>query len=100
MQSYPLKVGDEVAGVLFINYKTPHKFTPHQHQQLTLFVNSVAMAIYNVWLFAEERRRTEMARVRKYIQRDAGPAKDPPGGGRQSPRAHRRHQQFDLPLEQ
>jgi len=60
---FPLRVGDEVVGVLFVNYRTPYRFQPNDREMLTLFANQAALALNNARLFQEERRSATMARI-------------------------------------
>lgn len=44
----PLKVGDKVVGVMFVNFRTPQSFTDSQRMLITLFANQAALAIQNL----------------------------------------------------
>lgn len=60
---FPLKVRDEVLGVLFINYRAPYKFQPSDHELIALFASQAAVAIKNAHLFQEEQQRVTLARI-------------------------------------
>jgi GAF domain-containing protein/two-component sensor histidine kinase len=56
---FPLKVGDKVIGVLFVNYRGPHKFEPEEIETLVSFGNLAAVAIENANLIEQERQRAD-----------------------------------------
>jgi GAF domain-containing protein len=60
----PLKVGDRRVGVLFVNYRTPHRFTPDEVAYITLFADQAAVAIRNAQLFDELRKTKSMVGAR------------------------------------
>lgn len=47
-----LDVGTEVVGILFVNYRKAHSFTPDEQRAVRLFANQAAMAIHNTRQFA------------------------------------------------
>ena len=55
----PLKAGEEIVGVMFVNYRTPQSFTAEQREQIELFANQAAVALHNTRLFEREKRRLE-----------------------------------------
>lgn len=59
----PLVVGKQVVGVLFINFRTPHRFLKSDQELLALYAGQAAAAIMNAQLFEEEQRRTTMAQI-------------------------------------
>lgn len=54
----PLKSGDQVIGIVFVNYRTPHPFSPQEQEALLLFATQAAIAIQNARRY-EELRRTK-----------------------------------------
>lgn len=64
---FPLKIGDEVMGVLFVNYRNPYKFLESDRELLSLFASQAALAIKNARLFREEQRRVIMAQIAKTL---------------------------------
>lgn len=55
-----LRVGEEVVGVMFANYRTPHDFHEQERKVLETFANYAAIAIQNARLFERgERRRMQ-----------------------------------------
>jgi GAF domain-containing protein len=59
----PLIVGDQVVGVLFINFRTPHRFLQSDQELLALYAGQAAAAIMNAELFEAEQRRSTMAQI-------------------------------------
>jgi hypothetical protein len=51
----PLTIGDNVIGVLFVNYRTPQSFTDEQRRLIELFANQAAIAIKYVQMIAEQK---------------------------------------------
>lgn len=49
----PLMAGEEVLGVLFVNYRTPRTFSQEQKRLIELFASQAAIAIRNARLFQE-----------------------------------------------
>lgn len=56
---FPLKVGDKVIGVLFVNYREPHKFEPEEVETLVSFGNLAAVAINNARLFNQTQEQVK-----------------------------------------
>lgn len=46
--AFPLRIGNEPVGVMFVNYRTSQTFTEEQRQLIELFANQAAIAIKNV----------------------------------------------------
>ncbi|HPO87490.1 MAG TPA: GAF domain-containing protein [Candidatus Hydrogenedentes bacterium] len=55
----PLRVGDSKVGVMFINYRTYHRFTADETTNIELFANQAAVAIRNAQLHDETERRAK-----------------------------------------
>ncbi len=51
-----LKVGAQVVGFLFANYRTRHEFTPAEKQAIELFAAQAALVVENARAFAELKR--------------------------------------------
>lgn len=52
--AFPLRAeGDEV-GVMFINYRDQHRFTPEELSNIALFAHQAALAIHNAQLYEEK----------------------------------------------
>ncbi|MBM3300261.1 MAG: GAF domain-containing protein, partial [Deltaproteobacteria bacterium] len=51
----PLKVADEIVGVMFVNYRTPKAFGAHHRRMIETFANYAAIAIQNARLFDQVR---------------------------------------------
>jgi GAF domain-containing protein/anti-sigma regulatory factor (Ser/Thr protein kinase) len=58
----PLSVDGEPVGVLFINYRTPQRFTDEQQVLIRLFASQAAVAIRNARLFQQREVLQEIAR--------------------------------------
>ncbi len=52
----PLRVGDHRVGVMFVNYRTRHRFTADELTSFALFANQAAVAIHNAQLFEAEQQ--------------------------------------------
>ncbi len=52
----PLKVGRDVLGVVFVNYREPHHFTSDEQDIIQMFANDAAIAIYNASLFEQTKK--------------------------------------------
>lgn len=52
-----LRVRDRNVGVMFINYRTPHRFTADELLTIELFANQAAVAIHNAQVYDEAQRR-------------------------------------------
>jgi GAF domain-containing protein/ActR/RegA family two-component response regulator len=55
-----LRFGKHRVGVMFINYRTPHRFTDNEIQDALQFANQAAVAIHNAQLHDEIRKRAEV----------------------------------------
>ncbi len=55
----PLKVMGQKVGVMFVNYRTRHRFTADELSNIELFANQAAVAIHNAQLHDETRKRAE-----------------------------------------
>jgi PAS domain S-box-containing protein len=53
----PLRVGSESVGVMFINYRTTHRFTNDDRTNVELFANQAGVAIRNAQLYQELQER-------------------------------------------
>lgn len=53
----PLKIGDESVGVLFVNDRSPHKFTENEQRNIELFANQAAVAIGNARLYQQVQKQ-------------------------------------------
>jgi GAF domain-containing protein/ActR/RegA family two-component response regulator len=53
----PLKVGDRKVGVMFVNYRSRHRFTADELTNINLFAHQAAVAIRNAQLYEETTRR-------------------------------------------
>jgi GAF domain-containing protein len=60
---FPLVVDKQVVGVLFINYRTPHRFLQSELELLSLFAGQAAVAIMKAHHFEEEQRRATVAQI-------------------------------------
>jgi len=54
-----LRSGDERFGVMFINYRSPHRFTYDEIQDALQFANQAAVAIRNAQLYERIKRQSE-----------------------------------------
>jgi len=63
MAAIPLTVGDEVVGVLFVNYRSPQTFPPEQREMIQLFAGQAAAAIRNAQLFQQLEVLNEVGRT-------------------------------------
>jgi PAS domain S-box-containing protein len=50
-----LKVGKEIVGIMFINYRAPHQFNDEERQIIEIFASYIAIAIQNVKHIAEKK---------------------------------------------
>lgn len=60
-----LKVGQEIVGVMFINYRTPHEFDIDERQIIDIFASYIALAIQNVMHFSEKKTTDTMNTIGK-----------------------------------
>ena len=54
-----LRVGDEVIGILFVNFRAPHEFGDDERRAIGLFANQAAIAIQNARLYENLEREVE-----------------------------------------
>lgn len=59
----PLKVGDRKVGVMFVNYRSHHRFTADELINIELFANQAAVAIRNAQLYQAEQRYGQALRA-------------------------------------
>ena len=52
----PLRVRERKAGVIFVNFRSPHRFTPDEVATIQLFADQAAVAIRNAQLYQVEQR--------------------------------------------
>lgn len=57
--AFPLKIGDEILGVMNIATRQPHQFDEHEQRVLNLFADEAAIAVKNAQLFEATRRQLE-----------------------------------------
>jgi len=55
-----LKAGDQRVGVMFVNYRSPHRFTSDELDTLMLFADQAAVAIQNAHLYGELEQRARI----------------------------------------
>ncbi len=60
-----LKVGQEIVGVMFINYRVPHEFNRDERQIIEIFASYIAIAIQNVIHVSEKRTADTMNAIGK-----------------------------------
>ncbi len=53
----PLKVGERKVGVMFVNYRSSHRFTTDELTNIELFANQASVAIRNAQLYDELQKR-------------------------------------------
>lgn len=53
----PLKVEQQKVGIMFVNYRSVHRFTNDERKNIELFANQAAVAIRNARLLADIRHR-------------------------------------------
>jgi PAS domain S-box-containing protein len=56
----PLKVEDHKVGVMFVNYRSRHRFTNDELTNIGLFANQAAVAIRNAQLYRKSQERAAM----------------------------------------
>jgi len=54
----PLKFGEQVVGVMFVNYRAFHPFPPQEQEALLLFATQAALAVQNARQFEQIKRKT------------------------------------------
>ena len=55
----PLKIGDEKVGIMFVNYRTHHRFTQEERTYIELSAHQAAVAIRNAQLYEGQQRRAD-----------------------------------------
>jgi GAF domain-containing protein len=55
----PLQVGDRKVGVMFVNFRSSHRFTADESANIELFANQAAVAIRNAQLHSEIQKRAD-----------------------------------------
>jgi len=55
-----LRFGERRVGVMFVNYRTPHRFTQDEIDDALLFANQAAVAIHNAQLYEEIQKRAKV----------------------------------------
>lgn len=66
----PLRIEDELVGILFINYRTPCAFPPALKKKIELFSNEAALAIRNAKiLYQKERYIKELSVLNQIVQK-------------------------------
>jgi len=58
-----LKVGEEVLGVLYVNFREPHQFTDEEKNIIRLFAHQAAIAVHNSRLYQQATTRAEALRT-------------------------------------
>lgn len=53
------RANDTALGLLFINYRAPHKFTEEEQNSIRLFAHQAGISIHNAFLFRRSRRQTQ-----------------------------------------
>ena len=53
----PLIVGGKKVGIMFVNYRSQHKFSDEDRTELELFANQAAVAIHDAQLYEKEQRQ-------------------------------------------
>lgn len=56
----PLQVGADKVGVMFVNYRSPHRFTPDEKANIELFAGQAAVAISNANLYDQIQKRMKV----------------------------------------
>jgi PAS domain S-box-containing protein len=60
-----LKVGKDIVGIMFINYRRPHEFNDDERQLIEIFASYIAIAIQNVMHFSEKKVADTMHTIGK-----------------------------------
>lgn len=55
----PLRIGSELVGVMFVNYRTPHVFSEYEIANIRLFSSQAAIAIHNTRLLGQTKKDLE-----------------------------------------
>jgi GAF domain-containing protein len=58
----PLQAGNQSVGVMFVNYREPHRFTADDLSNIELFAYQAAVAIRNAQLFSEQESLMKLSR--------------------------------------
>lgn len=53
------RANNTALGLLFINYRAPHKFTDEEQNSIRLFAHQAGIAIHNAWLFRRSHRQAQ-----------------------------------------
>jgi len=56
---FSLKVGEEIVGILYIDFREPHMFSKEEKNTARLFAHQASIAIYNTRLYEQARSRAE-----------------------------------------
>jgi|GEM_PF-5681409 len=56
----PLRASGQKVGVMFVNYRTRHRFTGEELESINLFAAQAAVALSNAQLYEQSRRRAEV----------------------------------------
>jgi GAF domain-containing protein/phage tail protein X len=59
----PLRVGGRPVGVIFVNYRSYHRFTADELTNIELFANQAAVAIRNAQLYQSKERHAQALRA-------------------------------------
>lgn len=59
----PLRANDDRVGVMFVNYRVSHRFTTEELENIELFANQAAVAIYDAQLLQREQQRARVLQV-------------------------------------
>lgn len=54
----PLRVSDTPVGVMFVNFRTSHRFTGDELENIEMYANQAAVAIHNGQLYRRKQQRT------------------------------------------
>ena len=60
----PFKFGDQVIGIVFINYREPHIFPPQEQDALRLFATQATIAVQNARQYDELKHAKELVSAR------------------------------------
>lgn len=66
-----LRVGERKVGVMFVNFRSAHRFTSDEIATIQLFADQAAVAIRNAQLYAETSRLYKQAQLMADISREA-----------------------------
>ncbi|MCB0224322.1 MAG: GAF domain-containing protein, partial [Anaerolineae bacterium] len=68
----PLQVGIRKVGIMFVNYRQFHRFTPEEVKHIEFFANQAAVAIRNTQLFEEKQKHANVLQVLHHTGRTVG----------------------------